>query len=525
VDGIFFDIVMQTRPGCLCNACRVTLHARGKDGSDDAALTEQSLTIARDFMHRMTTLVHGIRPQASVFYNSRLRVSADPHSGVRPELPYYTHAEIESLPTGGWGYNHFPVYARYFQTLGKDVVGMTARFHKSWADFGGIKHQAALEYECFSMLASGAKCSIGDQLHPRGALERPAYDLIGEVYRSVEAKEPWCRDAYAVAEIGVMLAQGQTGLETSDARDTDEGAMRVLLESKRTFHFIDLEADLGEYKLVILPDSIRVGPALAVKLREYVAQGGALLLSGESGLDPAGNVFAVKDAGLASKGPSPWKTPFVRVARDGPLANDIEAMDHVVYERGWSVEPERGTEVLAHVVAPYFNRGHAHFSSHAQTPPSLSPGAPLAQNAPPAVTLRGRVGYVTFPLFRAYRRSASRVYRTLLGNLIDLLAPGRLIDGTLPSSAQVTLLQQPTASGRLVAHVLSYAAERRTSQIDIIEDVIPLHDVQLELRTGFRPARVYEAPTSAPLVHEWRDGVVTVRIPKVAGHAMVVVEP
>ena len=537
VDGIFFDIVMQTRPGCLCNACRAELRTNGNDPSDDAALREQSLKIARDFMRRMTTLVHGIRPQASVFYNSRLRVSADPHAGVRPELPYYTHAEIESLPTGGWGYNHFPVYARYFQTLGKDIMGMTARFHKSWSDFGGIKHTAALEYECFSMLASGAKCSIGDQLHPRGALEQPAYDLIGEVYRSVEAKEPWCREAHAVAEIGVMLAQGQPtsgqavgGLAgasgpTNDARDTDEGAMRVLLESKRTFHFVDLEADLEDYKLVILPDSIRVGPALAMKLREYVAQGGALLLTGESGLDPAGNAFAVRDAGLVSKGPSPWSTPFVRVDTSEPLAGEIEAMDHVVYERGWSVEPERGTEVLAHVVAPYFNRDHVRFNSHAQSPPAVSPGAPLPPNAPAAVTRRGRVGYVSFPLFRAYRRSASRVYRTLLSNLIDLLAPERLVEGSLPTSAQVTVTQQPTAGGRLIAHVLSYAAERRTAQIDVIEDVIPLHDVQLKLRTGFRPSRVYEAPSSAPLTYEWKDGQVSVRLPRVEGHAMVVVEP
>ena len=301
--------------------------------------------------------------------------------------------------------------------------------------------------------------------------------------------------------------------------------MRVLLESKRTFQFVDLEADLDEYKLVILPDAIRVGPALALKLREYVAQGGALLLTGESGLDPAGKVFAVKEAGLVSKGSSPWTTPYVRVDGDGPLAPGIEAMDHVIYESGWSVEPERGTEVLARVVGPYFNRDHAHFSSHAQTPPAVSPGAPLPNESAAAVTRRGRVGYVAFPLFRAYRRSASRVYRTLLANLIDLLAPERLVEAQLPSSAQVTVMQQPTTGGRLVTHVLSYAAERRTPQIDVIEDVVALHDVRLKLRAGYKPARVYEAPSSAALAYEWKDGVVSVTIPRVEGHAMVVVEP
>ncbi|HEX2184959.1 MAG TPA: alpha-L-fucosidase, partial [Chloroflexota bacterium] len=171
VDGIFFDIVMQSSPGCVCDSCRRLLASQGSDPADEGALRVQSLRIAREFMHRMTGLVHSIRPEASVFYNSRLRVSADPQAGVRPELPYYTHVEIESLPSGAWGYNHYPHFARYFQPSGKDMLGMTARFHKSWADFGGLKNQAALEYECFAMLATGAKCSVGDQLHPRGRLE------------------------------------------------------------------------------------------------------------------------------------------------------------------------------------------------------------------------------------------------------------------------------------------------------------------------------------------------------------------
>ena len=32
-----------------------------------------------------------------------------------------THLELESLPTGGWGYDHFPLSARYAQTLGMPI--------------------------------------------------------------------------------------------------------------------------------------------------------------------------------------------------------------------------------------------------------------------------------------------------------------------------------------------------------------------------------------------------------------------
>ncbi|HEV2122269.1 MAG TPA: alpha-amylase family protein, partial [Chloroflexota bacterium] len=525
VDGVFFDIVKQTEPGCVCNACRARLAAHGKDPADADALRAQSLEIAREFMHRMTAMVHHIRPQSSVFYNSRLRLSADPHSGSRAELSQYTHVEIESLPTGGWGYNHYPLFSRYFQPLGKDLMGMTARFHKSWADFGGLKNRAALEYECFSMLATGAKCSIGDQLHPSGRLERPAYERIGEVYRSVETKEPWCRDAESIAEIGVILAHGQPGVAADLARDTDEGIMRMLLEGNRTFHFLDNQSELIDYRLVILPDSIPVGPALAVRLREYLGQGGKLLLTGTSGLEPTGNAFALKELGLRSLGPSKWTTAYVRVDEQSALASEIASMDHVVYEPGWTVEAEPGAERLASVVPPYFNRDHLHFMSHAQTPPAVAPGADLPPQSSPAVTRRGGVAYIAFPLCRAYRRSGNQVYRTLLLSAIDLLNPKHMVRAGIPSSGQVTLLRQSRAGGRLVAHLLYYVAERRTPQIDIIEDVVPLRDVPLSVETGFQPMRVYEAPSGQTLNFQWDGDMATVQLPLLQGHAMVVFEP
>lgn len=529
VDGIFFDIVMQTRPGCVCNQCQRDLRARGESTSDAQALSEQSLRIARDFMHRMTALVHGIRPQASVFYNSRLRVSADGRAGVRPELPQYTHVEIESLPTGGWGYNHFPLYSRYFQPLGKDLMGMTARFHKSWADFGGLKNRAALEYECFSMLAAGAKCSVGDQLHPSGELEGPAYERIGDVFQSVALKEPWCREAVARAEIGVILAQGQkpdaTAGEAAEERDTDEGMMRMLLENKRCFHFLDNESELADYRLVVLPDSIRVGPALAVRLRDYLAQGGKLLLTGDAGLDTTGTTFSLREMGITSLDRSPWSTAYLRVQAESDIASGVEPMDHVIYERGRQVAAAPGTQVLAHVVPPYFNRDAERFSSHAQTPPSLSPGEALPADSAPAVTLRGSVGYIAFPLARAYRRSGNRVYRTLMTNMIDALVPERLISADLPSSAQATVIEQPRSGGRVVAHLLYYGSERRTSQLDIIEDVVTLRDVHVSVRTDFQPMRAYEAPSGNALDVQWRDGVASVTLPRLEGHAMLVFEP
>lgn len=73
------------------------------DPEKDEELRRHSLIIEREFMEKMSKLVWGISPKASVFYNSRLRISPTPETGIRPEASFFSHFLIESLPSGKWG--------------------------------------------------------------------------------------------------------------------------------------------------------------------------------------------------------------------------------------------------------------------------------------------------------------------------------------------------------------------------------------------------------------------------------------
>ena len=70
-----------------------------------------------------------------------MRLQSDPQKGLRSEKAYMSHFEIESLPTGGWGYLHFPMLARYCLPLDKEVVSMTGRFHDSLGRFRRVEKQ------------------------------------------------------------------------------------------------------------------------------------------------------------------------------------------------------------------------------------------------------------------------------------------------------------------------------------------------------------------------------------------------
>ncbi len=512
VDGIWFDIVFQAPPGCICNYCLAGMREKGLDPSKDGDLVQYNLEVTRGFMQKMSRLVWDIRPEIGIFYNGRIRMESNAQNGLRPELPHFSHLEIESLPSGGWEYGHFPYFAHYCKTLGKEILGMTGRFHKSWADFGGIKNEAALEYECFRALAYGAKCSIGDQLHPKGKLNKVVYKRIGKVYKSVAEKEPWCKKASPVSEIGLLCSDRELAEGIRALPESDQGAMRMLIEMHYQFDVIDRKADFKKYELIVAPDLVSFDPALTKSTKSYLERGGKLILSYKSGLDEDGKGFVLSEIGNTYLGEARYCPDYIKIKPE--IAPRIGDMDYVMYERGSEVKPLAGTDVLAYVGHPYFNRTWKHFSSHRHTPLARISGFP-------AISKRENVIYIASPIFKAYRLHGNLVYKRIVQICLDLLLPKRLVSSNLPSTAEVTLLRQDKC---YVLHILHYIPERRTPSLDIIEDIIPLYNVELKVRTERRPSRVYIVPQKEDINFDFEGKYVSFKIRCIQGHQMVIME-
>ena len=398
-----------------------------------------------------------------------------------------------------------------------DSLGMTGKFHTSWGDFHSLKNPAALQFECFQMLAMGAQCSVGDQLHPTGKIDAATYDVIGSVYREVEKKEAWCRNATAVSDVAVMTPEEFLGLGQGAAREIPPaglGAVRLLTEAGCQFDIVDSKSDLSRYKLLVLPDHIPADATLARKIDAVVAGGGSLLASYASGLAPEGDRFALSSLGLRYKGDAPSSPDFLAVK--GPLATGVPQTELVMYTKGKQVEALPGTSVLIETNVPYFNRTWDHFFSHRHTPSTGKVGYPGGlQN--------GRAIYFMHPVFTQYQANAPLWVKRLVANAIRRLLPEPLVEHSGPSSAIATLNQQ-TAENRWVLHLLHYIPERRGAAFDVIEDVIPLADIRVRVRTGKPVKQVRAVPQGQSLEFRQEGAYAAVTLPKLLGHQMIAFE-
>ncbi len=518
VDGFFFDIVRSQ--DCSCWYCRQGMLDADLDPTDQEQRLAYNKIVLDDFKLELSDLVRSCQPHATIFYNSG-------HIGpfVRESQAAYSHYELESLPSGGWGYMHFPLTARFARNLGIDCVSHTGKFHTSWGDFHSLKNKAALEFECFRMLALNCKCEIGDQLQPSGKIDEYVYDLVGSVYSLVERKEPWCRGARAINDIGVFTTEEFIGDRVPEAT---AGAVQMLQEAAHQFDILDSCSDVAGYELLILPDGIRLTKELAARLDQYVANGGKLIVTGLSGLNKQGTDFMLDGLGVTLK-PSPVLAEDGFPAGGRPVGTRLQYVDyilpgetigkglppteHAMYIKAVEVEAKPGAEVLADVVGAYFDRTWEHFCSHRQTPSS-------GQVTQPGIVRCGNVIYFAHPIFTLYNKNAPRWCKQLMLNAIELLLGEPVLCHSGPSTVLATLNAQKEEH-RIVVHLLHYVPERRSQEMDIIEDVIPLYD----LKVSVRPDRPVKAVTCVPEMRAlpfWREGDrLCFVVPKLEGHQMV----
>jgi hypothetical protein len=511
-DGIFIDICFALVTASAW--AQVKMEAQGLDWTnheDRLKFTEQTQI---EFFDRVSGAVRKHDPKRPLFFNF-----GHVRRGRRDILKYFTHLEIESLPTAFWGYEHFPVSARYVDTLGIEFLGMTGKFHHLWGEVGGYKKPEALLYECGAMLAQGAKCSIGDHLHPTGEIDQSTYRSIAPAYAHVKAREAWSEGSTNIAEIGVLSAEAASRPRLAGIPghhvDADEGAVRLLLEGKFTFDVLDLDSDFAKYRLLILPDVVEVSPKLKAKINAYVKAGGRVLLTGKSGIDPEkGFVF---DVGAKWRGPSPYTEgdyllPIAQLRAsfvDNPL---------FMYEVAERIEVKSGAS-LGDIYDPYFDRLAKHFSGHVNTPSQPDPSGYDAGSE------KGAFTYMAHPLFTAYKRIGAVAMLEIAEKLVEhALGHRRMIETSLPRAGRATLRRQPTEK-RDILHLLHATPVLRGSirgdNVQPIQDLITLENIGVSVEADGKVKSVKLIPGGEPLTFEQRKGRVSFTVPSVTGHQMV----
>ncbi len=495
--GIFLDIIAPRV--CYCEKCLADMKALGLDIENEDDAWEFAETVLEKYINATNAAVRKYSETATIFHNS----------GHIPKGDYFfieanTHLELESLPTGGWGYDHFPLSAAYVRSLkNTDYLGMTGKFHHSWGEFGGFKHPNALIYETSLSIANGAGCSIGDQMHPLGEMNMSTYGLIGKAYSLVEEKEPWINGAVNVADIAVLSAESLTGNRNVKA---DIGANRMLLENNYLYNFVDGTMDFSAFKVLILPDVEIISDEIAEKVKAYVSSGGKVIASGKA-LLKNGEFFL--DVGAKYKGENEFSpTYFI------PCFETVNGATEYVMLCDFQKFEVIDCNIEAYMQNPYFNRTAEHFCSHKHAPNN-------PENSFPGAVIKGNVAYIGWDIFSAYARHGHLYFKELFAHIIKkMIVDDSTVSANVPDRAVVTYTRQEKEK-RNVLHLLFAYTTVRGENTEVIEDTVPLYNVKCSVKCESKPSAVSLVPSGKKLDFEYINGRAEFTVPEINIHQMV----
>ncbi len=512
VDGMFLDC-FHTQP-CYGYECMEAMKAEGINFEDDEQVADFNHRKMLKMARRISEAARAVKPDVMLYFNG---------IGYEAQAEVGSYLEFECLPTGGWGYECLPFGARYLRTLGKPVLNMTGRFHKSWGDFGGIRTEPSLEYDCIYGIANGLYTTIGDHFHPRGDINVAVAEMDARIYKRLQKLEPWMEDAKPVTEIAMPMIYPYPGLDMLSPKKQPvyakndraiRGGTRMLCELRQQFDIPSYYASWDSYDVLVLPDYIPATEEFRKRIRRHLDKGGKIIASAWSGLDADTGAFAFDEWGVKYLKDNDFDPAFFNVAP--AFADGFPTMPMNFYCKGVDIEANDGSQVLGTLWAPYYNRHWDGEHGFLYMPPDKDTGRP-------AITCNGQVGYVSHAVFSSYFESANVPTRLILKGLLERLLPRPVLKTPdAPSFARVTVMEQPT---RRMVYYLTYLPESRGSGVNMIEEPMLVENQRILLRMdGKRYQKAYLAPDYVPLSMTEEDGYVCVTVPRIQGYAVVVFE-
>lgn len=451
-DGVFYDIVAEGP--CTCRWCMRDMAKKGLDYRKYEDLMKQARDVFMKFTETLTGTVRRYHKDTLVFYNA-----GNFPVGAQYRLNCCDQLEAESLPTGGWGYDHFPMTMSYIRRNGKNCIGMTGKFHRSWGDMGTYKYKDALLYEGAQCLAFDAGLSVGDSLHPGGRVDFYTYENIGNTMRYLEERTPW-RGGEFLPEFAVLGEGASRGVQGRI------GASRMFFEKKYLFDIIDNAEISNRYPLIVLPNDAALTDAAYKALTDYVANGGKILAVGQAPMYRGQMAF---DLGAEMIGPDELTPTFFRSRYALEAASGM-----TMFVENATYDIRATGEVLADKLSPYFKREGLNFSGHSHTSADFS-------KVSPAITMGKHGIYVSSCVFAEYAKSGSLNDKQLVLPLMEMLLgkENKTVETNLPSNGKVTLYKKGDS---YILHLLYANTVKRGENIEVIEDLATLADINVSLK-------------------------------------------
>lgn len=419
---------------------------------------------------------------------------------------------------GGWSREEAGFDARWFANSGKpwDLMGWT---NLAAPDYSAKTPEMFCQ-EAMPIIAAGGRyifCECTPRVRNSG-LVNSRMRRYRKVRDFVKARAPFCRGSESVPEIALLHERGNSqperGIQNWLFLPTVP-ATAMLLDNHYGVDVLDartLLLHLKGFPMVVIPETGELKPELTAALKQYVEDGGRLLVAGVDSIANFGaDYFGFADWSVETESSfegSPWAFE--------PLVKD--AVPYYYLPDGDGVFPVESTKWgLGTAAADAQGAENLFLSYDSENSSAKTDKIAFCMKAHG----KGFAAAVPADIFSSYKRHCCLPEaRRFMGRVLRRLMPERAIEVEAPTVIDVMFRRK---DGKLYIHLgnrssgIAFNPERR-----MIDEIQPVGPVILRVRQDKAPAAVRLMPAGCAADWRYENGIAVITVPSV--HIMESVE-
>jgi len=387
--------------------------------------------------------------------------------------------------------------ARYLSSTGKPWDLMAWGFNRGEGLGKTNKTAVQLKQEAAVVLAQGGGFQIYYQPTRAGWLDPWITDIIADVVRFCRCRQELCHKSKTVPQVAILNSSA-TFYQKSDqagrlfapwAGQTVpvQGALHAFLALGYSVDVLaehHLKGRIADYPVLVLPECTRLEEDFLQELKDYLHEGGSLLLIGAET-----SRFFEEELDVSFHNSPQEQAAQIRFGDTMAAVNG-----------SWQAVKTRG----AHVIA----------TLHPDTDPRR--GGDTAATWTTAG--KGRIAGVYGPLATVYYNSHVPVLRDLLGELMKAVFPHPAVEISAPGCIDVSLRKK---NGELLLHLANVSGRQNFSREAVVDYIPPVAPFEVRMRLDKAPSALILEPEGEELQYTWDNGITTFRVPGVDIHSIV----
>jgi hypothetical protein len=349
-----------------------------------------------------------------------------------------------------------------------------------------------LKQEAAEIMAMGGGVQFYFQQNRDLSLKPWLANKLSEIGVFCRERQDFCHKAQAIPQIALLYPtksyMNHSSSVYSFPTDKLQATLYALLDNQLPVEVLmehHLAGKTSQYPMIVIPECDYIEPSLLNELREYLQNGGNLLIIGNE----TPGIFA-NELGIQSSKTTEEKTQYISAAnRLGCVSSKI-----------LTVELGTDSKVISNFYESndYRDAGKTIASSVRQVG-------------------KGKIAAIYFNAGTAYSKYKTPVIRDFVAETIVQLSPEKMIELT---GSHLVHMALNNLNGKTYVNLINVAGEHTNQAAIGYDQVPPLTDLTVSVKTPAKPAKIIFQPEGKEMQFTWSNGKSTILIPKLEIHSI-----